>query len=88
MSNVIEDIKRNFKSGNALTKLIYINVGIFLVFQILFIFSFLFSIAEFRFSSFFALPADVSTLIKKQLMKIINMILQYIVKKMSMGNPN
>ena len=45
MSNVIEDIKRNFNTGNALTKLIYINVGVFLLFQILFVFSFLFSIA-------------------------------------------
>ena len=65
MSNVIDDIKKNFKSSNSLTKLIYINVGIFLIFQILFVFSFLFSIAELHPSSFFALPADVSNLIKK-----------------------
>lgn len=65
MSNVIEDIKRNFNTGNALTKLIYINVGIFLLFQILFVFSFLFSIAELRFSSFFSLPADIAALAKK-----------------------
>tara|TARA_E500000331_G_scaffold355730_1_gene411986 strand:+ start:4591 stop:5457 length:867 start_codon:yes stop_codon:yes gene_type:complete len=65
MSNVIEDIKRNFNTGNALTKLIYINVGVFLLFQILIVFSFLLSIADLRFPSFFALPADINTLAKK-----------------------
>lgn len=65
MNSVIEDIKRNFNTGNALTKLIYINLGVFLLFQVLFVFSFLFSIADLRFSSSFALPADIATLAKK-----------------------
>lgn len=65
MSSLTADIKKTFKNGNGLTKLIYINVGIFLVFQILFVLSFLFNIVELRFSSFLALPADLSTLIRK-----------------------
>jgi hypothetical protein len=35
MSSVFEDIKNNFKGGNSLTKLIYINVGVFLIASVL-----------------------------------------------------
>ena len=65
MSRVIENIKKEFRAGSALTKLIYINVAVFLFFQFLYVFSFLFSIGELRSSSLFALPADVTTLAKK-----------------------
>lgn len=65
MSSIAEDIKRNFISANVLTKLIYINVVVFLFLQILYVFSFLYSISELRFSYFFSLPADITSLTKK-----------------------
>ncbi len=75
MNTIFEDIKKNFKSGNALTKLIYINVGVFLLVQILYVFSFLFSFAELRFSSYFSLPASIHILLRKPWVLITYMFL-------------
>ena len=65
MSSIIEDIKKNFSSGNALTKLIYINVGIFLLVQLLYVFSFLFSLPFLTITDYFSLPANTLLLTKK-----------------------
>ena len=65
MSSIIEDIKKNFSSGNALTKLIYINVGVFLLVQLLYVFSFLFSLPLLAIIDYFSLPANTLLLIKK-----------------------
>ena len=65
MSSRIEDIKKNFSSGNALTKLIYINVGVFLLVQLLYVFSFLFSLPLLAIIDYFSLPANTLLLIKK-----------------------
>ena len=65
MSSIIEDIKKNFSSGNALTKLIYINVGVFLLVQLLYVFSFLFSLPLLAIIDYFSLPANTLILTKK-----------------------
>ena len=65
MSSIIEDIKKNFSSGNALTKLIYINVGVFLLVQLLYVFSFLFSLPLLAIIDYFSLPANTLLLTKK-----------------------
>ena len=65
MNSIIEDIKKNFSSGNSLTKLIYINVGIFLLVQLLYVFSFLFSLPFLTITDYLSLPANTSILAKK-----------------------
>ena len=65
MNSIIEDIKKNFSSGNTLTKLIYINVGVFLLVQLLYVFSFLFSLPLLAIIDYFSLPANTLLLTKK-----------------------
>ena len=65
MNSVIEDIKKKFSNGNSLTKLIYINVGVFLLVQSLYVFSFLFSLPILTITDYFSLPANTSLLAKK-----------------------
>ena len=65
MSSIAKDIKKNFKLGNSLTKLIYINVGVFLLVKILYVFSFLFSIPLIAITDYFSLPASFYVLAKK-----------------------
>ena len=65
MSTVLEDIKKNLKGGNSLTKLIYINVGVFLITSILHVLSFLFMVNSLEFLNYFTLPASISYFIKK-----------------------
>ncbi len=65
MSSVFEDIKNNFKGVNSLTKLIYINVGVFLIASVLRVLSFLFMVNGWEFLSYFTLPASIPLLIKK-----------------------
>jgi membrane associated rhomboid family serine protease len=43
MATIADEIKQSFKEGSSLTKLIYINLGVFLVVKLLFVFYFLFS---------------------------------------------
>jgi membrane associated rhomboid family serine protease len=63
MANIIDDIKLSFKSGDALTRLILVNLGFYVAFLLLRILSFLFqaNISGF-FISFTALPSDLLTL--------------------------
>jgi membrane associated rhomboid family serine protease len=56
-----DEIKESFKEGSALTRLIYINLGVFLVFRILNVFFFL-SGTPFPFMDWLALPADFGLL--------------------------
>ena len=65
MSSIAKDIKKNFKLGNSLTKLIYINVGMFLLVQILYVFSFLFRIPLISITDYFSLPASFYILAKR-----------------------
>ena len=59
--DIITEIKESFKEGSALTRLIYINLGIFLLIRIVNVFYFLAG-AEFPFIDWLALPADFQTL--------------------------
>lgn len=57
--NLIEEIKAFFKKGSSLTKLIYINLGVFILIKILQVFLFLLNIqhANFEIISWLAVPA-------------------------------
>jgi membrane associated rhomboid family serine protease len=59
--NIWEEIKESFREGSALTRLIYINLGLFLIIRIVNVFYFL-SGAPFPFLDWLALPADFHTL--------------------------
>ncbi|MCF8378880.1 MAG: rhomboid family intramembrane serine protease [Bacteroidales bacterium] len=62
--NIIDEIKDSFKTGNNLTRLIYINVGIFLLIQLFIIFSRLFGYDELIYSivKFLAVPTYLESL--------------------------
>ena len=64
---VVDEIKMSFKKGNSLTRLIYVNLAVFLFIKIVEIFAFLFNSPELNNSviSWLALPADLSQLITR-----------------------
>lgn len=59
--NLWDEIKESFKEGSALTRLIYINLAVFLLVRIVNVFYFLAGV-EFPFIDWLALPADIHTL--------------------------
>ncbi|HCQ29665.1 MAG TPA: rhomboid family intramembrane serine protease [Flavobacteriales bacterium] len=66
MSNpLIEDIKRSFKSGSALMKIIYINVGVFLFVNIIELLFFLFAEQPISFLRLLGAPASPEELLFK-----------------------
>jgi membrane associated rhomboid family serine protease len=65
--NIADEIKDSFKNGNALTRLIYVNIGVFLLLHIGIVFLYLFSSEE-KISGlieFLAVPADPNTLLHR-----------------------
>jgi len=71
-----DEIKESFKEGSALTRLIYINLGVFLVFRILNVFFFL-SGTPFPLMDWLALPADFSLLASRPWTLITYMFLHF-----------
>lgn len=65
--NIAEEIKASFKTGSTLTKLIYVNLGVFALIQILVIFFHLFNQRELiaPMISFLAVPTSISSLALK-----------------------
>lgn len=65
-TNIIDEIKQTFKKGSMLTRLIYINLGVFLFIKIIDIFFFLFKIEQQNlFVEWLAVPAQLSQLMHK-----------------------
>ena len=71
-----DEIKESFREGSALTRLIYINLGVFLVFRILNVFFFL-SGTPFPFMDWLALPADFGLLASRPWTLITYMFLHF-----------
>ena len=71
-----DEIKESFREGSALTRLIYINLGVFLVFRILNVFFFL-SGTPFPFMDWLALPADLGLLASRPWTLITYMFLHF-----------
>ncbi len=66
--SIIDEIKGSFKSGSVLTKLIYVNLGVFLVIKLIGVIEFLFNIQSqtgHGFVSWLAVPADINNLITR-----------------------
>ena len=64
---IIDEIRNSFKIGSSLTKLIYINLAVWIIVNVLEIFFYLFNIHDnyMRFLMYLALPADLNNLILK-----------------------
>lgn len=67
MSDLFTKIKYKYQLSDNLNKLLYINIGIFMVYQFLIIFGFLFEINTIKdfFRDFFSIPANTTTLINR-----------------------
>ena len=47
MTNIIDEIKASFKEGSSLTKLMYINIAVFVVVNLIDVFFYLFQLRSF-----------------------------------------
>ena len=74
--NIADEIKESFKKGSILTRLIYVNVGVFLFLRILNVFFFLLN-EEFSLINWLALPADFNQLQFKPWTVVTYMFLHY-----------
>ena len=73
---IFDEIKESFREGSALTRVIYINLGVFLVFRILNVFFFL-SGTPFPLMDWLALPADLGLLASRPWTLITYMFLHF-----------
>ncbi len=62
--DIVNDIKHTFKEGSVLTRLIYINLGVFLLVKLVAVFSIL-SNQPFSLTYWLSLPSDVNNLIRQ-----------------------
>ncbi|MDH6359207.1 rhomboid family intramembrane serine protease [Parabacteroides sp. PF5-9] len=58
MDAIFSNLKRTFRSGNILTKLIYINVGIFVIIRLTAVLFLLFNIRDFSLLTWLQMPSD------------------------------
>ena len=67
MNTIWNDIKVNFKNGSSFTRLLYINLGVFLIYKILTVFGFLFQIENTSdfIHNYLALPSITHSFINK-----------------------
>ena len=65
--NIADEIKDSFKHGSSLTRLIYINIGVFLALHIAIIFFYLFNVqsGSYAIIEWLAVPADLNMLLRK-----------------------
>ena len=66
--SIKDEIKYSFTNGSMLTKLIYINLGVFLVVKLFTVILFLFNIppeSQFSIVYWFGVPADIGELLHK-----------------------
>lgn len=74
--SIIDEIKESFKKGSVLTRLIYINIGVFLSIRVIHVFFFLLN-QEFTLLNWLALPADVGQLMLRPWTLITYMFLHF-----------
>ena len=74
--NIADEIKESFKKGSVLTRLIYVNLGVFLLVRIVNVFSFLLN-QDFSLLNWLALPADIHQLAYKPWTLITYMFLHF-----------
>lgn len=74
--NIIDEIKESFKKGSVLTRLIYVNIGVFLFLRIINVFFFLLN-KDFSMVNWLALPADIHQLAYKPWTLVTYMFLHF-----------
>ena len=74
--NILAEIKESFREGSSLTRLIYINLGLFFAIRIAYVFYFL-SGTAFPFMDWLALPADFQVLATRPWTLITYMFLHF-----------
>lgn len=74
--NIWDEIKQTFKQGSVITRLIYVNLAVFLAVRIVFVFFTLFRV-EFPLLNWLALPSDLPTLATRPWTLITYMFLHY-----------
>ena len=57
---ILKDLKTSFKNGSMLSRLIYLNVGIFIVLEVLNVFFFLFKVPNYEILNYLGLAASPS----------------------------
>jgi membrane associated rhomboid family serine protease len=62
---IINDLKNSFKQGNLLSRLIYINLGVFLLITIFNLFFLLFNLSGYQIIDLLALPAESKNLLSR-----------------------
>ena len=67
MNSIWNDIKRNYKNGTSFTRILYLNLGFFILYKLLFVFSFLFDTGgiDYFIKKYLALPSNSILLLKK-----------------------
>jgi len=74
--SIVDEIKESFKRGSVLTRLIYINIGVFLAIRIIHVFFFLLD-QEFTLLNWLSLPADSRQLLQMPWTLITYMFLHF-----------
>lgn len=74
--NIVDEIKESFREGSMLTRLIYTNIGVFLLIRIVNVFFFL-SGEEFPLIGWLAMPADIHQLLARPWTIITYMFLHF-----------
>jgi len=74
--NIVDEIKESFREGSMLTRLIYINIGVFLLVRIINVFFFL-SGESFPLIGWLAMPADIHQLLSRPWTIITYMFLHF-----------
>ncbi len=62
---IINDLKNSYQQGNLLSRLIYINLGVFVLIKIIGVFFFLFNLSSYEIIDLLALPAESKKLLSK-----------------------
>jgi membrane associated rhomboid family serine protease len=78
--DILNEIRKKYKFGNIVLKLIFINVGVFIIVNLFELFLFLFSLSgklPFTLSDYLAVPADLHTLLYRPWTVITYMFLHY-----------
>lgn len=63
--NIINDLKQTFKSGSTLSRLIYVNLAVFLVFNLIYALMYMSNAYPETLLEWLALPADISVLVSR-----------------------
>lgn len=74
--NIVDEIKESFKKGSVLTRLIYVNIGVFVLIRLINVFFFLLN-EQFSLINWLSLPADINQLLYRPWTIVTYMFLHY-----------